>query len=244
MITSSDLKTGIEFCLNNGKRLLDDGEFLHQNKRYHSAIPLYILGYEEINKAMILDDLYSEGKSLSQEEYRKIFGGNSHIKKNEIRYEIQKRELELMTDEEYTETKKYAASNNIRWWEMSRQSALKSSDNALLIVRKFNDLKKKFLYIDYQNNEWQYFHNKFGDKMLDALCTVLYYNALETYHRVWYNYDLTLMGYSNTTTMKIEDEEKILQNKHVAELTKIAEFFQTAKWRSMRDNSTKLILSI
>jgi len=56
LIPFSDLKDGVKHCLNNGKRLLDDAKFLHDRKRYASAIPLYIIAYEELNKGFFLED--------------------------------------------------------------------------------------------------------------------------------------------------------------------------------------------
>ena len=56
MIAISKLKKGVELCLNNGKRLLDDAKFLQNNKRFASAIPLYVISYEELNKGLFLED--------------------------------------------------------------------------------------------------------------------------------------------------------------------------------------------
>ena len=42
MIKHSELKKGVELCLDNGNRLLQDALVLQDKKKYTSAIPLFI----------------------------------------------------------------------------------------------------------------------------------------------------------------------------------------------------------
>lgn len=243
MIENSRLKSGIVYCLENGIRLINDGRFLQLNKKFSSAIPLFILGYEEINKAIHLMDLCINEKSLTDEDYKSTFSGGSHIKKNQIQYKIQKRELEKMSEEEFNSISKFFNNKNVTWWHLSRNMAIQQAENAIILTEKFNLIKQKFLYVDYKNNEWQVFQNKFSKKVMDNLCTVLYYTAIEAYHKVEYHLDLEKMGFLEVQ-LTSENENKILSNPNFTEIAKLAEMFKTAKWKNARDTTTRLILSL
>lgn len=58
MIKRNQLKKGVELCLKNGISLLEDANFLAQNRKFVSAIPLFVIAYEEMNKALFLDKVF------------------------------------------------------------------------------------------------------------------------------------------------------------------------------------------
>src|SRR5438094_311043 len=145
MIKTSELKKGIEFCLDNGKRLLDDALFLQQKGRYSSAIPLFILGYEEINKAVFLEYKFEKNQNVTDEEYKKLFRGLSHSEKNKMFFTITKKRLEEISDREYQIIKAVTESKTSIHWHKDRDEAISITKNALSLVEKFDKIKKEFL---------------------------------------------------------------------------------------------------
>ena len=152
MIATSELKKGVELCLNNGKRLLDDAKFLQNNKRFASAIPLYVISYEELNKGLFLEDHLFSKEDISDEEYRQVFTGQSHLKKLKIQYEVKKKVIEEMDDAEFDNYEDISNKIGSTWWGTNRQTALMSCNNALTTLGKFNELKKNFFYVDYTSD--------------------------------------------------------------------------------------------
>ncbi len=73
MIKQEQLEKGVELCLKNGRGLLQDAHFLEQNNRFTSAIPLFVISYEEMNKALFLEDTRYQGNDISDKEYSNIF---------------------------------------------------------------------------------------------------------------------------------------------------------------------------
>ena len=245
MIKVSELKKGIEHCLDNGKRLIDDGQFLQKDKRYPSAIPFLILGYEEINKGVFLEYKFEKNEEVSDEEYRQIFEGRSHSKKNRMFFTITKERLEKMNDKEFLNLKTAVESKTSITWHNNRSDSILQVNNALPLVDKFNQIKKEFLYIDFTDNKWHSYKNRFKDPALDSLCTVLYYTALESYLKTKFYLDLDKMGfYRKVIKHNSEDEKRIFQNKYSVELEKIESFFKSPKWINARNMATKIIQSI
>ena len=245
MIKTSEFKKGIELCLENGKRLLDDALSLQQKRRYRSAIPLFILGYEEVNKAVFLDYKFEKNDDVTDEEYKKIFQGSSHLAKNQMFFNITKKRLEEMSDWEFQTTKSMVESKTSVKWHDKRSDSLLHASGALSLVAKFNKIKKEFLYIDYVDKKWITYRNRFSDNLLDSLCTVLYYTALESYLKTRFLLDMELIGlYRKNILLDSEDGKKVLQNQYSLELEKIYHFFQSSKWINANSKATTIIESI
>lgn len=180
MIAVSELKKGIELCLNNGKRLLDDAKFLQENKRFASAIPLYIISYEELNKGLFLEDHLFSKEDISDKEYKEVFTSRSHLKKLKLQYEIKKKTIDEMDDAEFNNYEDVSNKIGSIWWGTNRQTALMSCNNALTTLGKFNELKKNFFYVDYVNR-WKYIQNRFSNKLLESICVLLYFMTYELF---------------------------------------------------------------
>jgi len=180
MIKSSELKKGVELCLNNGKRLADDAKFLQDNKKFASAIPLYIISYEELNKGLFLEDHLFSKEDISDTEYKEVFTSHSHLKKLKIQYEVKKKTIEEMNDAEFNSYEDISNKVGSIWWGINRETALISCNNSLITLGKFNELKKNFFYVDYVNG-WKYIQNRFSNKLLESICILLYFITLELF---------------------------------------------------------------
>jgi AbiV family abortive infection protein len=245
LIKTSELKDGIKSCLDNGKRLLDDALFLQQKGRYSSAIPLFILSYEEINKAVFLMYKFEKNEDVTDAEYKKIFMGYSHLEKNKMFFEITEKRLQEITDREFQIVKMVTESESSITWHNTRTDAIQQAKGALSLVSKFDKIKKEFLYVDFVNGKWQSQKNKFRVKTLDSLCTVLYYTALEAYLKTSFYLDLEKMGlFRKTISVNSEETEKVFRNKNSLELERIGSFFKTSKWVNARNLVTQMIQSL
>ncbi|HXV38190.1 MAG TPA: AbiV family abortive infection protein [Nitrosopumilaceae archaeon] len=180
MIATSELKKGVELCLNNGKRLLDDAKLLQKNKKFASAIPLYIISYEELNKGLFLEEHLFSKEDISDTEYKEVFTSHSHLKKLKIQYEVKKKTIEEMDDIEFNNYEEMSNKIGSIWWGTNRQTALMSCNNALATLGKLNELKKNFFYVDYASG-WKYVQNRFSNKILENMCILLYFMTYESF---------------------------------------------------------------
>lgn len=244
MIKVSELSKGIELCIENGKRLLDDALVLQKHKKFSSAIPLFILGYEEINKGVFLEYKLDKHENVSDSEYDKVFGKRSHSAKNTMYFEITKSKLGELSDKEYSVIKDVTGMRSSIRWHKNRDDAIRQTDGAIPLVAKFNQIKKDFLYIDYIKNKWHTSKNKFSDKLLESFCIVLYNTAIESYLKTKFYLELNKMGYHGKIIMVGSEEEKqIFKIEYSKELEKLHTFFQTPKWVNARNLVTKMIQS-
>lgn len=245
MIKHNELKKGVELCLENGKRLLDDAIILQKEKKYTSAIPLFILAYEEINKANFLEEKRFDDKDVSESEYEDFFGKRSHLNKAKIHYEIKKKTLAEMSDEEYDKLRNHIMSKKSLGWHETRKMALLQIDNALMLLNKLNKIKKLFLYVDFHDKKWQYPQNSFSNKILDNLCELIYYTALEAYLEIKFILDMEQHGYyKKGPPPNSEDETRMIENQFLLERNKLHELFKTTRWQNTRNNATRFILKI
>lgn len=242
MIKISELKNGIELCLDNGKRLLDDAVLLQENRKYQTAIPLFILAYEEINKGVFLEHKLHKKEEVSDDEYDKIFGGRSHSTKNKMYFAVTKAKLQELDDKEFLTMKSVTESKSKITWHASKNEAMRQADGGILLVTKFNRIKKEFLYVDFVKQKWYSNKNRFSEKALNSLCVVLHYTTLEPYFKTKFYLDLYKMGfYWNTIQTDSPDEKRIFQNINSLEIEKIESFFKTVKWRNALGIATKMI---
>lgn len=244
MIKVSELSKGIEYCTYNGKRLLDDALILQKYKKYSSAIPLFILGYEEINKGVFLEYKLDRHEDVSDKEYDKIFGKRSHSTKNTLYFEITKKRLEELNDEDYFAVKAVTEKRTSIRWHKNKNDAISQAKGAISLVAKFNQIKKDFLYVDYIKNKWYTGKNRFSDKSLESLCIVLYQTALESYLKTKFYLKLYKMGYHGKVIRSGSDDEKeLFEIEYSKELEKLHTFFQTPKWINARNLVEKMIQS-
>ena len=158
---------------------------------------------------------------------------------------ITKKRLEEISDKEYQIIKSVTESKTSMHWHNDRSDAISQIQNALPLVEKFDKIKKEFLYVDFVNGKWHTQKNRFKDRMLNSLCTVLYYSALESYLKTRFYLDLGKMGlYRKEISSNSEEAKKVFQHKYSLELEKIESFFRTAKWRNALNLTTKMIQSL
>ena len=245
MIKVSELSKGIELCIDNGKRLLEDALILQKNKKFSSAIPLFILGYEEINKGVFLEYKLDKQENVSDGEYDRVFGKRSHSTKNIMYFEITRKKLEELSDKDYFVMKDVTETRSSIRWHKNKDEAINQTDGAIPLVAKFNQIKKDFLYIDYLKNKWYTSKNRFSGKLLESLCIVLYNTAIEPYLKTKFYLELNRMGYHSGKVIRIgsEEEKKMFEIEYSKELEKLHTFFQTPKWINARNLVTKMIQS-
>lgn len=243
LIPISTLKSGIEFCLNNGKRLLDDASLLHKYKKFQSAIPLYVLAFEEISKGAFLEEKYFNNQNVSAQEWKDLSSAGSHIAKIVFDHEKRKETLENMSDIDFKKAQDWTKRNNLVFWELDRKWALQDTENSINLMKKLNDVKKKFLYVDYID-KWQ-ITPKFSDKMFDWLCTLLSILSLELYYRTKYYMEMDEIGISKKIELDSQDVEKMNKLPNFLEFQKIHRMYLSSReWRQIRSISKKMIESI
>ena len=63
---------GIYLVLQNSKRLFEDAKFLYDAKKFHSAIPLFVISIEESLKTQELSIIFRKRKSVSHSKWNKL----------------------------------------------------------------------------------------------------------------------------------------------------------------------------
>jgi len=71
---------GMYLVLKNSKRLFEDGKFLFNGKKFHNAIPLFIISIEESLKAHELSNKLRKRESISIAEWGKLQDHNHKLK--------------------------------------------------------------------------------------------------------------------------------------------------------------------
>ena len=85
-VPSKEIPEGIRLCFENCKRLLDDSDFLSENRRISSAIVNLILAQEEFAKTIILLGHYKSGSGISKNQSGDIFSSHELKLKKFIRF--------------------------------------------------------------------------------------------------------------------------------------------------------------
>lgn len=242
MIKRNQLKKGVELCLKNGISLLEDARFLEQNKKFVSALPLFVIAYEEMNKALFLEDRLYLGKDISDKEYVQIFSKGSHIKKIILQYELKKKALEEMKDNEFLYWANYQKAVDMGWWKTNRKDAIIGCSNDIELLKKLNKLKKKFMYVDFVEQKWKSAHTLFGKKLLSSICDLLYYMSLDLYYtiRIYHNYfDESKKGSFTKLHPKVDSDDP-----NFIELEKIRKMYETQKWKNTLSHAINLLNNI
>ena len=192
-----------------------------------------------------MEDKYFKNEDITKNEYDDIFRGRSHENKIKMHYNILKNNFEKMSDDEFRKQKNFVESRSKFLWHDSRSDVLKQINDALLLIAKFNEIKKQFLYVDYQDEKWEIHGVKFSSKLLDSLCTVLHYTAIESYFRIKLYMDWEKMGiYRKNLPTDSEEGIKGLKSQYFIELEKLETQFGSVKWVNARNIATKMIQSL
>ena len=181
------VKVGFENCLENGKRLLDDGRFLQESLRVYSAIPLLVMSHEEFGKCNFLRHKIVTGEEVTDAEWKKLVAGGSHIKKLTMSSETAKKLLADVSDKEYRAATEWAHKNKLPWFGETKKETIEmvtNSPNSL-----YNALKKKCLYVDIKNEDWKNPATTYSAEKLYYACTILYWSGYEVFlwHKLFWN---------------------------------------------------------
>jgi len=81
-IPQQAIKKGVQLCLENSSRLLEDAKLLFDHKRYASAAHLASLSFEELGKGILIGAGWRK-KRVSKERVRELFhtGSKGHLLK-------------------------------------------------------------------------------------------------------------------------------------------------------------------
>mgnify|MGYP001037012731 CR=1 FL=1 len=66
-----DLNKGIELCIQNAKRLLEDARVLFNNKRYEGSAFLGLTSMEEASKGLMLREYKRNGRELTKSQWKR-----------------------------------------------------------------------------------------------------------------------------------------------------------------------------
>jgi len=230
LIKNSELKSGITYCLDNGKRLLDDAFKLQKKKLIHTAIPLYILGYEEIGKAIFLEQKFHDGEDVSDDEWREFSFGGSHITKILVRYQSDKNAFEKMTDSQFDEYAADARRSKRFWWGgMNRIEAIRYLQDGINMLKMFHPLKMRLLYVDYKEGKWKIPLRFSNHKYLDSLCTLLWLEGFIAYYTTRFRMDLNEIN-PNDPSQAPKWLDKLERNKNFAKYQKIYNAGRSGKY--------------
>ncbi len=144
---------GMYLILKNSKRLFDDAKFLYDGKRFHNAIPLFIISIEESLKAHELSNKLRKRQSISNDEWSKLQDHKhklSHIPNFTIN------NLENASEEELIKTAK--ETQNEQYIPYLKQIIQKNKAEGK-ITSQLQFLKEKCLYQNWNKEfcEWDEF---------------------------------------------------------------------------------------
>lgn len=238
-----DLPKGIEYCLANGKRLYDDAVLLHKQKRLRTAIPIYILAYEEFGKAVFLFGKHSDAIELDEKEYTALSSFGSHSNKILMDYAEVEDRLMKMTDESFRVMQAWAQRTGQNWWSVDRKTAIAINKKSMETLKKLNSVKKKFLYVDYKHSQWQ-MSSQFSDKMLGYLCDYLNSDVLRPFYIIKVDMYMLSLGANKGTRLTPGLEKALLESRHRKNLNDLFTVFKSVKWKKTIQNAYQVIASI
>lgn len=147
MVKIRNLENGVDLCLRNAKKLIEDAELLFGHESYGHATSLVYLGLEELAKA-----LGCSGAYFFDEEFEEV--------KDVFRYH--KTKMALFTGGILAATgtidrafKRYAKEKTLSKEDIQK-SATDLEPLLMKILQEANELKKAGFYVDYnyKNEEW------------------------------------------------------------------------------------------
>lgn len=144
---------GMYLILKNSKRLFDDAKFLYDGKRFHNAIPLFIISIEESLKAHEISNKLRKRQSISNDEWSKL---QDHKHKLNFVPNFMIENLENMSEEELVKIAKETQTE--QYIPYLRQIIQKNKAEAK-ITSQLQFLKEKCLYQNWNKEfcEWDEF---------------------------------------------------------------------------------------
>lgn len=93
---------------------------------------------------------YFVNKGVSDREWKSLSSLGAHQSKLAADCQTIIADLKAIDDETYTQTKRRAESNKLVWYREERRVIIERVEKIQkFIIPKLNDLKKRFLYVDY-----------------------------------------------------------------------------------------------
>jgi len=164
-----NLKNGIDLCLENARKLIEDSELLFEHESYGHATSLALIGIEEMAKALVLSEAYFSNREL--EHVKDVF--HRHRVKNAVFLGA----IVAM----YTPigTRKTNAEKKTLTAREIQKSVAKVESPLMKVLQEVEELRKAGLYVDYKKERWYSpvdiireeakFHVEFGKRFLAEL---------------------------------------------------------------------------
>jgi AbiV family abortive infection protein len=122
------LHDGIEMILQNAHNLVECAEILHKEEKYTIAAVLSVFAFEEMAKAMFLNDRFSKQEGVTEKQWRALTRGPAH-----------KRKLErfVRTEEPY---ERYIT---------TKGTNRRIEENVEIMIEHYKETKEQSLYVDW-----------------------------------------------------------------------------------------------
>lgn len=230
LIHPDQQKQGIYLCLAKGKRFLDHANKLAKDGGQESAIPLLVLGFEEINKAGFIENKYRRNESISDAEWGALTKGGSHTYKLVSQYSSIIMEQANMPSENRKAVIQYYKERGQLWWDPEADPNSAGLKYLVQLLPKLNELKKLFLYTEYKNGQWQ--HNKYRKKLLNALCYFIYHEARLFYLSIKFLMAMDDIGLYPQPLTTREEKDRLFNHPANIELDDAFKDIKTAEWKT------------
>jgi len=140
------LNVGIEFCIQNAKRLLEDAQFLFNAERYAGSVFFGLTSMEESVKAMKLIEYKRTGRDLTKSQWKRSF-----LPHWDKLAESMKKRGEYIDEEHPIVEGTYSSPGFVEWFAEEHTK-----------LREYSSL---YVDRDFDNSEWKVpFNNTWLDK--------------------------------------------------------------------------------
>lgn len=239
-----DVQKGVEACLENGKRLIDDARLLQQQGRYLSSIPLYILGYEEVGKGLFLaKKLIRKHKIHEKEWHRLTQSPKAHERKVRMDFEHVLETQLSMTKQDFQTIQDWAKRTNRYFLDENYDvpTIVYRTTRTIMIMEKLPILKEACFYMDYFAGEW-YNINRFPSHILWNICEYFYYEFMRAYVKanIWI-FKLSIGIRKRKQKWTPEQMALFEKNEYVKKLNEIYGVYHQSAYMKSRDTALAAI---
>ena len=145
MVKIRNLEIGVDLCLKNAKKLIEDAELLFEHESYGHATSFVYLGLEEVAKALSCSGAYFENKEF--EDVKDVF--RYHRTKMALLIgAILSRQIAIGKEFKVSEKEKVLTKEAIQKFAMDLEPQL------MKIVQEADERRKAGFYVDYKNGKW------------------------------------------------------------------------------------------
>jgi AbiV family abortive infection protein len=176
-----NVKAGIDASLSYGLRMIADARLLENNNSHLSAIPLYILAYEELGKSMYLISKYTRKIKVTEADWRKYTASPyAHYKKILVQYTHAINLLSRHTSGQVEEARMWEKQHGVYFPVPPRELMIAKYKRSRDIIKKLPIVKLACYYIDYHDGSWLSLHN-YSRALLSSVCSYLYHETMIFY---------------------------------------------------------------